>query len=103
MEKKLEFKYVFRYNILPKILSFFLVCSFYSLKVFIYEISQIYKFRQNILFCIAIICVYIYIYIYIYISSFDQIAQWLERVHGMHKVMGSNPTGVNFLYEIEKP
>ena len=44
-----------------------------------------------------------YIYIYIYISSFGQIAQWLERVHGKHEVVGSNPTRANFLYGIEKP
>ena len=30
-------------------------------------------------------------------------AQWLERVHGKHEVVGSNPTRGNFLYEIEKP
>ena len=34
---------------------------------------------------------------------FGQIAQWLERVHGKHKVVGSNPTWANFLYEIKKP
>ena len=31
----------------------------------------------------------------------DQIAQWLERVHGKHEVVGSHPTRANFLYGIE--
>ena len=31
------------------------------------------------------------------------IAQWLERVHGKHEVVGSNPTQANFLYGIEEP
>ena len=50
-------------------------------------------------------CFFLIIYIYIYkrISSFGQIAQWLERVHGKHEVMGSNPIRANFLYGIEKP
>ena len=38
-----------------------------------------------------------------HISSFDQIAQWLERVYGKHDVVGSNPTRANFLHGIEKP
>ena len=38
-----------------------------------------------------------------HISSFGHIAQWLERVHGKHEVLGSNPTRANFLYGIEKP
>ena len=52
---------------------------------------------------------YIYIYIYIYIiyiyhiSSFGQIVQWLQRVHGKHEVVGSNITRANFLYGTEKP
>ena len=29
-------------------------------------------------------------------------AQWLERVHGKHEVVGSNPARANFLYGIEK-
>ena len=37
------------------------------------------------------------------ISSFSQIAQWLEHVHGKHKVVGSNHTQANFLYGINKP
>ena len=55
------------------------------------------------------IYIYIHIYIYIYIiyiyhiSSFGQIVQWLQRVHGKHKVVGSNLTRENFLYGIEKP
>ena len=47
--------------------------------------------------------IHIYIYIFKHISSFGQIAQWLERVHGKHKVVGSNPTRANVLYGIEKP
>ena len=31
------------------------------------------------------------------------ISQWLERVHGKHEVVGSNPTQANFLYGIEEP
>ena len=38
-----------------------------------------------------------------HISSFDQIAQWLERVHIKHELVGSDPTWANFLYGIEKP
>ena len=30
-------------------------------------------------------------------------AQWLQRVHAMHKVMDSNPSRANVLYGIEKP
>ena len=33
IKRKREFKYVFRYKILPKMLSTFLICSFYNLKV----------------------------------------------------------------------
>ena len=44
-----------------------------------------------------------HIFLFIYISSFGQIAQWLECVHGKHKVMGSNPTRAYLLYGIEKP
>ena len=36
------------------------------------------------------------------ISSFGEIAQWLERVHGKHEVMGSNSTRANFLYGINE-
>ena len=31
-------------------------------------------------------------YAFNHISSFGQIAQWLERVHGKHEVLGSNPS-----------
>ena len=41
--------------------------------------------------------------IYISYLLFGQIAQWLERVHGMHEVENSIPTRANFLYGIEKP
>ena len=33
------------------------------------------------------------------ISSFGQIAQCLERVHGKHEVVGSNPTRANIIYK----
>ena len=36
-------------------------------------------------------------------SSFGQIAQWLECVHGKHEVVDSNSTWTNFLCGIEKP
>ena len=36
-----------------------------------------------------------------HISTFGQIAQWLEPVHGKHEVVGSNPTRANFLYRME--
>ena len=39
--------------------------------------------------------IYIYIYIYIY--------KRLNHVHVKRKIVGSNPTQVNFLYGIEKP
>ena len=37
-----------------------------------------------------------------HISSFGEIVQWLERVHGKEEVIGSNPTRPNFLNVIEK-
>ena len=49
IKRELEFKYVFRYKILPKMFSTFLVCSFYNLRSLICNFSRIYKFRQNIL------------------------------------------------------
>ena len=33
-------------------------------------------------------------------SFFGQMAQWFERVHGKHEVVGSNPTRANFLCRI---
>ena len=62
IQRKREFRYVFRYNILSKMLKTFLICSFNNLKSFICDILQIYKSRKNILLNI----IYIYIYIYIY-------------------------------------
>ena len=69
--------------------------------------------------CYIYIYIYIYLYIYIYIfifiliyghlilqaikdiSLFGETAQWLERVHGKHEAVGSNPTRDNYLYGIE--
>ena len=52
-------------------------------------------------YCAACIhqCFPEYIYIYIYIYIFGQVAQWLERVHGKHEVVGSNPTRPTFYME----
>ena len=36
-------------------------------------------------------------------SWFEQISQWLERVHDKHEVVGSNLTSVYILYGIENP
>ena len=49
------------------------------------------------------LCGHLMLYTIKHIASFGQIAQWLERVHGKHKIVGSNPTRANFLYGIEKP
>ena len=48
-QRKRELKYVFRYDILSKMLKTFLICSFNNLKRFICDILQIYKSRKNIL------------------------------------------------------
>ena len=49
IKRKWDFKYVFSDKNLHKMLTTFLICSFYNLESFIYDISQIYKFRKNIL------------------------------------------------------
>lgn len=49
IKRKWDFKYVFSDKNLDKMRTTFVICSFYNLESFIYDISQIYKFRKDIL------------------------------------------------------